>query len=127
MNEHFVQVKALDGELKLSQKKRGFGCSITTKEIVFQRPYLSYHVYLSDVISLIPVEAPPKNMTFDVDHHTKVTTSFGSQYYKLLTSEAKVYTSKGWSHRGETEFYVSLSEPFLQYFKKYSQLTLIDL
>jgi hypothetical protein len=126
VNEHFVQVKSLDGELKLSQKNKGFGYSITTKEIVFQRPYLSYHVYLADVVSLIPLTTPPRNMTFDVDHHTKITTNFGGQYYKLLTTQAKVYTSKGWSERGETEFYVALSESFLQYFKKYSKLTLID-
>ncbi len=52
MHNDFIQVKALEGELKLSQKKTRFGCTVTTKEMVFQKPHHSYQIILNDIISI---------------------------------------------------------------------------
>lgn len=123
VNPDFIQVKSLEGELKLSQKRRGYGITITTKEIIFQRPHLSYHVLLEDVLSLQSITSPPKNIKFEVDPITTVSTTFGSKYYKLVASKVTVYSRSGSSKQEDTEFLVSLSDPFIHYFSKFSNLT----
>jgi hypothetical protein len=125
LNNDLIQVKELLGELKLSQKRRGYGVTITTKEIIFQRPYLSYHVLFKDVISLHSISSPPKNIKFEVDPITTVSTTFGSEYYKLVASKVTVYSKNGSSEQVDTEFLVSLSDHFIQYFSKFSNLTAI--
>lgn len=122
MNHDFISVKPLTGELKLSQKKSGLGVSITTKEIILQRPHTSYHILFKDIISIVPIRTIPRNVTFEIDMNTSVRTSFGSNYYKISTSQASVYNRKGRSERGETEFIVPLSDAFMNYFANLSGL-----
>lgn len=122
MNKDFIQVKALEGELKLSQKRRDLGCTITTKEMIFQRPHTSYHILIDDVVSIIPLQTAPKSMLFEVDDHTFVKTSFSSQTYRIVAVKSIMYTRHGRLERDETEIIVPLSKGFLEYFAKYTSL-----
>ncbi|GAB7389080.1 hypothetical protein BSNK01_29180 [Bacillaceae bacterium] len=125
LNNDFIKVKQLEGELKLSQVKPGLGCTITTKEIVFQKPHRSYHFLLEDIIRIIPLEIGTSSYTFRTAGE-KVTASFGSSYYKITVEKAKIYNRSGIHERGEMEFIVPLTDKFLKYVSQYSSLVVID-
>lgn len=56
MNDNFISIKTLDGDLKHSHKKHDFGLTVSTKELVFQKPHVNYHIRLEDIISITPFE-----------------------------------------------------------------------
>ncbi|HJV45928.1 MAG TPA: hypothetical protein VJ824_09440 [Bacillota bacterium] len=128
MNKDFIRVKALEGELKLSQIKSRFGCSVTTKELIFQKPHHSYQIQLIDIISIIPHEIESKDLIFSPQHSgntEKVTTSFSSKYFKVSVEKVKVYNRNGIFEKGNTDFIIPLSHKVLDYVAQYSGLLLV--
>ncbi|WP_124728068.1 hypothetical protein [Staphylospora marina] len=53
-SSQFIPVKRLAGELIVSRKRGIFGLTLTTRELVFQKPNLSYHLMLEDIIGILP-------------------------------------------------------------------------
>ncbi|MBP1933956.1 hypothetical protein [Ammoniphilus resinae] len=127
MNRDFIRIKALEGELKLSQIKTRYGCSITTKELIFQKPHHSYHIRLADIISIIPYELEPGKMVFSPQSNIeeKVTASFGSSYYKVTTETTRIYNRSGVFEKGRTDFIIPLSEKMLEHIAQYSNLIVV--
>jgi hypothetical protein len=129
VNTDFIRVKSLEGELKLSQIKSRFGCSITTKEIIFQKPHHSYQIQLKDIISMVPHQLEAKSMVITPSSQggeENIVTSFGSNYYKISTDKMKVYNRSGVHEKGQTEFIVPLSEKMLNHIALYSNLIVIS-
>jgi hypothetical protein len=127
LNADFIRVKSLEGELKLSQIKPQFGCSITTKEIVFQKPHHSYQIRLADIISMVPHQLKPKSVTLSPQSNMaeKIVASFGSNYYKIATDKVKIHHRQGNFEKGPTEFIVPLSQKMLDHVAKYSNLYIV--
>jgi len=42
MHHDFIQIKSLNGELKISHKMSNIGLTVTTEELVIQKPHLNY-------------------------------------------------------------------------------------
>jgi hypothetical protein len=129
VNRDFIRVKSLEGELKLSQIKWRFGCSVTTKELIFQKPHHSYQIQLADIISIIPHEIEKKDITFathptgNVEH---VATTFGSSYYKISADRVKLYNRNGIFEKGHTDFIIPLSKKILDHIALYSKLVVVQ-
>jgi len=128
MSADFIRVKALEGELKLSQIKSRFGCSITTKELIFQKPHHSYQIQLADIISMVPHKLNSKDITFATHAplHEPVVASFEKDYYKISVVKVKIYNRSGTHEKGKTEFIVPLSQKMLEYVATYSNLTVVS-
>lgn len=121
MNSDFIRLKNLEGELKLTQMNRSLGCSVTSKELVFQKPHMTYHLFLDDIVSIVPVTLDASPVTFRYKHEL-IRTEFGSDYYKLVVKWARVVTRSGVSEREDAEFIVPLSAKMLNYIAQYSGL-----
>lgn len=118
----FIQVKRLRGELLLSQKRNHWGCTLTTKELIFQKPHISYHLLLDDIIGMVPFH--PKHPTRGegwigpwavLDH--------SSSTYKITASRLTIIRRNGIGRRGKTDLIVPLNQRFLRYFDKYTDFT----
>jgi hypothetical protein len=127
MNRDYIPVKALEGELKLSQVKRGFRCSITTKEMVFQKPHHSYQIQLADIISMVPysIESKPISFSLSTTQDERVIATFGSEYYKISAEKIKVFNRQGIQEKGQTELIVALNPRFLEQVALYSNMTIV--
>jgi hypothetical protein len=123
MNRHFIKLKRLQGELVLSQNKDGFGISITTKEIFFQKPHHTYYIQFENILSIIPFQLKPKQTTISIADELKVHSSFSHQLYKITTSELIVLNRNGRYIR-QGELILPLSQRFLEKINQYSDLTL---
>ncbi|RXT05862.1 hypothetical protein [Ammoniphilus sp. CFH 90114] len=128
MNTDFIRVKSLEGELKLSQMKSQFGCSITTKELIFLKPHHSYQIQLADIISMIPHQLHGKPLTFSpqASKEEKVVASFGNNYYKISVEKVKIYNRSGTFERGKMDFIVPLSQKMLEHVAQYSSMTVLN-
>ncbi|RKD21671.1 hypothetical protein BEP19_13610 [Ammoniphilus oxalaticus] len=125
MSSDFIRVKALEGELKLSQVKSRFGCSITTKELVFQKPHQSYQIQLSDIISMKPHHLEARDIAFAV--HTPrqepVIATFEKNYYLISAEKVTIYNRNGVFEKGQTQVIAPLSQKILEHIACYSNLT----
>jgi hypothetical protein len=124
MNSDFIRLKNLEGELKLTQMNRSLGCSVTSKELVFQKPHMTYHLFLHDIISMVPVTLDSNPITFRHQHEL-IRSDFGTDYYKLAVKWARVVTRSGVVEKENVEFIVPLSPKMLQYIAQYSGLVVI--
>ena len=51
-------MKRFSGELLLSQVKYPYRYTLTNKEFIFQKPNMTYHLPLADMIGIIPYSPP---------------------------------------------------------------------
>jgi len=125
MNQDFIRVKQLYGELVLSQKKRSLGISVTTKEVFFQKPHHTYHILFENIISIIPFELKKNQATIRISDELEVHSTFSHNLYKITTSEMFVLNRNGRFLQQETELILPLSKAFLEKVSEYSDLTLL--
>ncbi|GAA4717054.1 hypothetical protein [Brevibacillus fulvus] len=124
MNSDFIRLKNLEGELKLSQINKSLGCSVTSKELVFFKPHVTYHLFLHDIVSIVPVRLDSAPISFRHKHEL-IRAEFSSDYYKVSVKWARVVTRSGVAERENPEFIVPLSDKMLRYVADYSGLVVI--
>jgi hypothetical protein len=124
MNENFIRIKALEGELKLSHKKHEFGLTVSTKEFVLQKPHVNYHVKLADITGIIPFEIRGNpTMTFPGRHAASneiTTVSVGPQHYKFFVREATVHNRSGIFKLGRAQFIMPVLPDLLHAISQYA-------
>lgn len=120
-------MNALAGELKLSQTRKRFGCSITTKELIFQKPHLSYQILLSDIVSIVPHKLKPRQIGFavHVPAQEPIIASFEKNYYRIDAEKVTIHNRNGVFERGSTQLIVPLNQKMLKYIAEYSDLVVI--
>lgn len=124
MNTDFIRLRNMEGELKFTQMNNSYGFSVTTKELVFFKPHITYHLFLQDIISMIPMKLDTSPVTFRHQSQT-VHPSFGSDYYKLTAKWARIVSRSGIVEKENMEFIVPLSTKMLTYISEYSGLVVI--
>src|SRR5699024_8524606 len=78
----FIQVKGMEGELLLYQKRNRLGCTLTTRELIFQKPHASYQIMLSDTMGIVPFQ-PERVQGVQILDQTEVRPLFTNQYYRI--------------------------------------------
>ncbi|MEW9033804.1 MAG: hypothetical protein AB2404_13965 [Planifilum fimeticola] len=118
----FIQVKRLRGELLLSQKRNRWGCTLTTKELIFQKPHISYHLLLDDIIGIVPFR--PKRRTRGEGWNDQwENPDLSSSTYKITASRLTIIRRNGAVRRGQTDLILPLNQRFLRYFQKHTDFT----
>ncbi|MGG1663578.1 hypothetical protein [Brevibacillus sp. NRS-1366] len=124
MNTNFIRLKNLEGELKFTQMNNSLGCTVTSKELVFFKPHMTYHLFLQDILSMVPVNLNAAPVSFRQQNET-IHASFGSDYYKINVKWARVISRSGIVEKENMEFIVPLSAKMLSYISQFSGLVII--
>jgi len=123
MNRDFIQIKELEGDLKISHKKYDFGLTVSTREIVLQKPHVNYHLRLDDIFSIVPFDPPGgKGIPFQLSHYGNEIThagTSGSSMYKVYAHKAKVHNRSGIFQLGPMEFILPIHRDLLLAISKY--------
>lgn len=123
----FIQVKGMEGELLLSQKRNRFGCTLTTKELIFQKPHVTYKVMLSDTLGIIPYQVnlpvPKPDWVGDI----QVTPLLTNPYYRISASRIFVINRQGQFQRGATDLLIPLSDRFLRHIQQHTDLVYVPI
>ncbi|SMO59222.1 hypothetical protein [Melghirimyces algeriensis] len=118
----FIQVKGMKGELLVSQKQHRLGCTLTTQELIFQKPHLSYQIMLSDILGITPVPS-----THDVPRikslaNTEIRPLSVNPFYRITTNQVSIIDRTGSSTRESTCLMVPLSDRFIHFIQLHTDL-----
>ncbi|MCS7461990.1 hypothetical protein N0M98_17775 [Paenibacillus doosanensis] len=129
MNEDFIRIKSLEGDLKLSHKKRDFGITVSTEEVVYQKPHANYHLRLEDIVSIIPFDTSDmKTITFNNRKHTgseRMNMSAGMPHYLIDVRKAVVHNRSGIFQLGSVQFILPIHRDLLLAISKYGGLSAV--
>ncbi|WP_199614352.1 hypothetical protein [Paenibacillus alkalitolerans] len=125
MYNDFLQLKSLEGELKLSHKKNDFGLTVSTKELVYQKPHVNYYIKLEDIVSIIPYETvgrPVRIVASRNSNNEIVNMNIGQDRYRIFTKGATMHSRSGIFRMGPTEFVLPVLAELLHFIAHYGQL-----
>ena len=126
MSEHFIQIKSLEGDLKISHKKSEFGITVSTKELVYQKPHANYFVKLENITSIVPFDTSDfKAITF---HNRRssgneiINMSYGIPHYRFYVQDASLHNRSGIFQMGNAQFILPILNELLVVISKYAGL-----
>jgi len=126
MYNGFLQIKSLEGELKLSHKKRDFGITVSTKELVYQKPHVNYIVRLDAIVTITPFEeavSPGERRGWKgIPTYELSGLTIGKDHYRIYAREAVMHSRSGIYTLGPTEFILPVAGELLQTIARYGQL-----
>ncbi|EGK11638.1 hypothetical protein ACFQ49_10890 [Kroppenstedtia eburnea] len=120
----FIRVKRMEGELLLSQKRNRLGCTLTTRELIFQKPHTSYQVMLSDTLGILPFQLNPTGSMQRWDE-TGITSPFTQNYYRISASRIFIINRNGRFEREATDLLIPLSDRFIHHLQQHTDLVSI--
>jgi hypothetical protein len=118
MNSEFIKIKSLEGDLRMSHKKKDYGLTISTKELILHKPHVNYYFKLEDIISILPFDNQKlKTITFvnwRSSNQESTNFSAGSQHYRLYVHAATVHNRSGIFKLGPTDVIIPIHEQMLR-------------
>lgn len=127
----FLQIKGLTGELKVSHKKGPFGLTLSTRELVVQKPHMNYYILFEHIVSVVPCESVRMDRrTLAAAKKGRGELAFGSiatgsQYYAVYAKEVVVHHRGGLHRTGPMEFRLPIYKRLVEELARYGGLTVI--
>lgn len=130
VNRDFIQLRSIEGELKLSQKKSDYGLTVSTKELVFHKPHVNYHIKYEDVVSIVPFESLGKRAQLSVEHPGRgaveqVSGMPESNQYRLFAGSVTMHNRSGLTTIGAMQFVLPIPPQLMRVIAEYSGLSRI--
>jgi hypothetical protein len=127
VNRDFIQLRGLEGELKVSQKKREYGLTVSTREIVFHKPHVNYHIKYDDIISIVPFEQQMRRTRVSVRHSSGSAVEYASpradtDQYRLYASRVTVHNRSGLTAMGAMQFVLPIPPKLMAVIAEFSGL-----
>ncbi|TDQ36081.1 hypothetical protein [Aureibacillus halotolerans] len=127
MFNDFMTIKELQGELKLSHKQRELGITLSTEELVVQKPHLNYHIKLEDIVSIRPFEAPKFNRvsvrTGTTEAREVATMAKNGDHYQFHIKRALVHRRSGKAEIGTTSIVVPMRAKYVKRIAAFSGMS----
>lgn len=118
MNPDFIKLKPLEGELKLSHKKRQFGITVSTKELVLHKPHVNYYLLLDDIVSITPFEAEGLRQMRLVNklqsQREVVQAGDGTPHYNVYVKSATIHNRSGLFALGAMSFVIPIRHELIK-------------
>lgn len=122
MND-LIRIKSIQGELKRSVKRRDLGITLSTEELIIQKPHVNYHVVLSDIISITLYDTPKDwkwqegkaELSLSPSHTT-------GDRYRFHIAQAMMHNRSGIFRLAPVEMILPLHEAFLREISEWGKL-----
>ncbi|MDG0793635.1 hypothetical protein OMP38_24490 [Cohnella ginsengisoli] len=123
----FLQIKGLTGELKVSHKKGPFGLTLSTRELVVQKPHMNYYILFEHIVSVVPCESvrlerAARTASGEIAYGS---IAAGSAYYAVYAKEVVVHHRGGIHRTGPMEFRLPIYKRLIEELARYGGLTVI--
>ncbi len=130
VNSDFLKIKPVDGDIKLSHKKRNYGLTVTTQEFIFHKPHINYYVKYEDLISIVHFDA--QLYQAELQHHKLLVSEHFHQIethptlYKLMIRNAVIHNRSGLFPIGLFDLIIPIHHRLFQAIVEYSGLRIIS-
>ena len=127
MNRDFIQMRGLEGELKVSQKKQEYGLTVSTREIVFHKPHVNYVIRYDDIVSIVPFRHDGRRARVSVRHASHGAVEYATpradaDQYRLYASRVTVHSRSGLSVMGAMQFVLPIPPKLMAVIAEFSGL-----
>ncbi|GAB6932994.1 hypothetical protein [Calditerricola satsumensis] len=122
MRSPFVRVRDIAGEVKFCHVLRDVRTTVTTEELVIQRPHVSFRIPLANIVSLVPY-TPDVPLTSPAPLPLPAAIPFAGSPYRITVAGLTVYTRSGKRDWTRADLVVPLSRVLLEQLARYSRLT----
>ncbi|SFS45153.1 hypothetical protein [Marininema halotolerans] len=122
-NTPFIKVKPMHGELLVYQRQDQLRYTLTTQELIFQKPHASYQILLTDIIGMIPFELERDAKSLDFLSEVGIRPAFSKQYYRISANRVKVINRSGHFERGTTDILLPLNDRFIRHLSAHTDFT----
>lgn len=117
MNSDFIQNNSLEGDIKMSHKKKDYGLTVTTKELILHKPHINYYFKLEHIISIVPYDVKFKAITFVNSRSSNQESTHaapGSQHFRLYVQAATIHNRSGLFELGPTDIIIPIHPQMLK-------------
>ena len=127
MNRDFIQLRGLEGELKVSQKKQEYGLSVSTREIVFHKPHVNYLIRYDDIVSIVPFEQGGRRTRVSVRNSSGSAVEYATprsdaDQYRVYASRVTIHNRSGLSVMGAMQFVLPIPPKLMAVIAEFSGL-----
>ena len=131
LDRDFIAIKAMEGELKLSHKRKQLGLTVTTEQLIIQKPHVNYYISLLSIISIRPEEIRWNRRPLPITHghaegSERVYETDGLKHYRLDVQEAKLHNRSGIRELGRCEFVLPMTDQMVRLISQYAELNAIE-
>lgn len=117
MNSDFIQIHSLEGDFLLSQKKKDYGLTVTTKELILQKPHINYYFKLEHIISIVPYNVNLKAITFVNSRSSNQESTHAapaSEHFRIYVEATTVHNRSGLFELGPTDIIIPIHPQLLK-------------
>lgn len=127
MHNDFLKIKSLEGELKWSHKKRDFGITVSTKELVYQKPRVNYVIRLEDIVSIMPyrpgnASGPEKRPRRGSSPREAAGLATSVHHHRIYTKMSTMHSRSGIFPLGPMEYILPVWPELLRSIARYANL-----
>lgn len=127
MNRDFIKLRAIEGELKVSQKKHEYGLSVSTRELVFHKPHVNYHIKFEDMISIVPFNPQGRGTRISVRHPgggvEYASGTADTDQYRLFAKQVTIHNRSGLRAMGAMQFVLPIPPKVMAVIAEFSGLS----
>jgi hypothetical protein len=117
VNRDFIAIHSMEGEIKLSHKKNSYGLTVTSKELIIQKPHMNYYLKLQDIQSILPVDPygskPIRTIRDWTEASELVSVAPGTRHYRLMLRSAVMHNRSGLRQLQECDFILPIMDGML--------------
>jgi hypothetical protein len=118
MSNDFIQIKQLTGELKIYHKRKDFATTVSTQELVLQRPHVTYYIKLEDIISIVPYQPRRSGripfVSANGSGHEVAYMASEPNQYRFYVRKATLHNRSGIVPMKQAEFIIPMLDDLLQ-------------
>ncbi|MFD2673163.1 hypothetical protein [Marinicrinis sediminis] len=126
MDPDFIQVKDLHGELKFTHKFNRMGITVSTEEMVVQRPHLNMRIQLEHVTSIKPEkQMKHTSLPLNAQHQNGVEwvrPQASTPPYRIYVQQMMLHHRSGKSTLGPTDLVLPLHQDVMEAIAEHSGL-----
>lgn len=129
MNRDFIPIQSLQGELKISHKLRNLGLTVSTEEIVIQKPHVNYHILLDHIVSIVPYESEIRDYRYVNRRHNNeeiTRREAGLNMFKVYVTTSTMHNRSGIFSLRQMDFILPIHKEILAAIGRYSELKVIQ-
>lgn len=128
MHPDFIQLKTIEGELKLSRKTYEYGLTVSTKEFVYHKPHVNYHIKLANIVSIVPFEGTmsrPVSIENSRPGAVEYIHAFpvSTRQFRVFVSSAEMHNRSGRFPTGAMEFVLPIDQGMMKIIGEYSGMS----
>lgn len=121
-NSNFIQIKQLEGDLLVSLRQHQLGCTLTTKEIILQKPHVTYHIFLADILGIIPSSTKRQPLHLEWFQEMGIHPSFRNPCYRITVKKLCLINRSGRYDKYGTDLLIPLPDRFIQHIRDKTDL-----